>query len=992
MTTSVRLEPIDGAGTLDDSDLIDQPLPERKSESDLPPRVGRFIVLGSLGRGGMGTVLRAYDETLDRQVALKLMHASRRRRRAQRVRREAQALAQLSHPNVVHVYEIGELDGQLFIAMELVKGETLKEWQRQRHPWRACLDVYRQAGRGLAAAHAAGLVHRDFKPSNCIIDPQGRVRVLDFGLARRKEDGDEDSQHEDDEPPLKLVDATGDVVASTSMLGAKLTRTGALLGTPAYMAPEQVHRQGVDHRLDQFSFCVSLYEALFGQPPFTRHPMPLLLRMAQGEEVAPTPPPSGVTVPRWLWQVIERGLRARPEQRFASMDDLLRELERHRGRTWARWALGGLATLSLTLAVTRPWSSVESAQAPCRDEDRRVREVWGDEPRAQVSEAILSTELDYAPHTRARVVEQLDDYAQQLGQAYVGACEATMVRHESTADELDARRHCLDQRTQSLSLHVALLSQPDPHYVEKGVELLSTLPRVGRCQTVGPLAPSDATPRTPQDEYALKELRTTLDQARALAVVGKYADGLRLVARAASIADVLGHEGLRAEVLHIRGQLLMEAGQHEDARVQLKAAYEDAVEHGADEIAIAALASLIYTVGVEQAQTRSALWLGSTAEALVARHRPDPTLEAKIHTAIGQVLTVRGDYPAAQEHFQRALRLTEQTRGAGSIAMVEPLDGLAVALRQQGEHEQADQRHRDIIEILTTQLGEQHPGLLAHQKINLGAALDLQGQDEQARAEYEEALEILEGTSTPDRRKIAHVRTNLGTVLGQLGAAADATDRQQHEQLARATAELEQAVALWRDRNGPDHPWLAKAHINLGQVLRDRGRHSESLEQYRQALRILRHNDSTLSSDILQMIILRQMGNMLWKIGRHREAEGRYREAIEWAAERPDLRIETSRVHNRWGDLCHEQSRLEDAEHQFRQSLALLEAMPDHEPRRLARTLYRLGRTLVAAKREFDAHTVLKRALAIYDRIDARPDHEAQAEQLWAQISQADHR
>jgi len=205
-------------------------------------RIGRFQVLEVLGRGSMGVVYAAFDEALDRRVALKVIRRDTGRREAVRPRmlREAQGLARLSHPNVVQVYEVGEIAGQLFIAMEFLQGRTLLEWLAERpRDWQAIVDVFAQAGRGLAAAHAAKLVHRDFKPENAIVADDARVRVVDFGLVRGDREPDDDAQ-----PPGP----------SRSLSGLRITQSGAVIGTPAYMSPEQHLRRSVDARSDQFSF------------------------------------------------------------------------------------------------------------------------------------------------------------------------------------------------------------------------------------------------------------------------------------------------------------------------------------------------------------------------------------------------------------------------------------------------------------------------------------------------------------------------------------------------------------------------------------------------------------------------------------------------------------------------------------------------------------------------------------------------------------------
>lgn len=286
----------------------DRPLP--------PEHLGRFVLRGPLGRGGMGTVLEAYDASLDREVALKVLHPTLARPHARRLVREARALAKLSHPNVVQVYDVGEAEGRTFIAMELVRGQTLREWQERlpRPGWRACVRAYLQAGQGLAAAHAAGLVHRDFKPSNCIIDDDGRVRVLDFGLVRALEDGADDE-----------VSSTGRPRgARDERLADSLTNTGVVLGTAAYMPLEQLEGRPVDARGDQFSFCAALYEALHGERPFACESLDELMAAVASDVVRPPPP--GTRVPKSLRRALLRGLLADPARRWPSMAALLTEL------------------------------------------------------------------------------------------------------------------------------------------------------------------------------------------------------------------------------------------------------------------------------------------------------------------------------------------------------------------------------------------------------------------------------------------------------------------------------------------------------------------------------------------------------------------------------------------------------------------------------------------------------------------------------------------
>jgi len=316
----------------------------------LPGSIGRFQISRLLGIGGMGVVYLAEDPALGRKVAIKLLHADRAHHaNAQaRLQREARALASLSHPHVVVVHEVGMHEGQVYLVMEHVAGPTLREWTLARpSEWQAILGQYRAAGEGLAAAHRAGIIHRDFKPDNVLVDEDGRARVLDFGLASPGA-----------EPPSKDVswDERGPV---------DLTKTGAVLGTPAYMAPEQFLKATVDARTDQFSFCIALWEALFGQRPFEGDELlQLCSRVIAGQL---RKPPPRTRVPASIVAALQRGLCADPTRRFASMPELLAALAEPRGGRTARIAVGSaavLAGLAVTAWLVREPATVETPSAP----------------------------------------------------------------------------------------------------------------------------------------------------------------------------------------------------------------------------------------------------------------------------------------------------------------------------------------------------------------------------------------------------------------------------------------------------------------------------------------------------------------------------------------------------------------------------------------------------------------------------------------------------
>jgi hypothetical protein len=378
----------------------------REPADRLPPgtRVGRYAVGDVLGAGGMGVVYAATDPELGRAVAVKLvrgdiargMKAARRR-----MVREAQAMARVSHPNVIAVHDAGTFGGDVFIAMELVRGQSLRAWLASGvRSVGDILTAYLAAGRGLAAAHAAGLVHRDFKPDNVLVGDDGRVRVTDFGLAHT--DGDDLSS-------LDGNTISGDLLPDDPV---DLTMTGAIIGTPPYMAPEQHDGGLVDARSDQFAFCIALYEALYGERPFPGRTRDDIAKAVRSGRIAP--PPAGARVPGSLRAILLRGLSLRPGDRFPTMDSLLRALGRDRGRLPRRVAaVAAIALLVVGVAFGADWIVRDRAAAVTRTSFAAAR--------AQLGRLIaLRTEAFAATSDLSYVVPVLREVAGNLDQADFG--------------------------------------------------------------------------------------------------------------------------------------------------------------------------------------------------------------------------------------------------------------------------------------------------------------------------------------------------------------------------------------------------------------------------------------------------------------------------------------------------------------------------------------------------------------------------------------------
>jgi formylglycine-generating enzyme required for sulfatase activity len=375
-------------------------------------RIGRYVVIESVGSGAMGVVYGAYDPQLDRKVALKLLKPGQgaTERAKARLLREAQAMARLSHPNVVAVHDVGVFEDQVFLAMEFLAAGTIKSWLADKpRSWREILGVFAAAGRGLAAAHAAGLVHRDFKPDNVLLDKEGRPRVVDFGIARQAEGtGDDDVDSQPGRDPVDVAKSLRESSGNVAPL-LTLTKTGAMVGTPAYMSPEQFMGERGDDKSDQFSFCVALYEALYGERPFAGNDViSISVNVTQGE-LRPLPKDRGV--PAWIRRVILRGVKADPAARWPSMTALIAALEDDPAvRLRRRLVAGGtIAAVAAALLVARQMVARRRLEAD--------REITRHVVMAESAIKAARSKVAAAKELRRRAFVAFDKRVKQEGEA-----------------------------------------------------------------------------------------------------------------------------------------------------------------------------------------------------------------------------------------------------------------------------------------------------------------------------------------------------------------------------------------------------------------------------------------------------------------------------------------------------------------------------------------------------------------------------------------------
>ncbi|MBK9754077.1 MAG: serine/threonine protein kinase [Nannocystis sp.] len=603
-------------------------------------RIGRFTVVRELGRGGTGVVHAAYDEQLERKVAVKLLHADGQDPGARaRLLREAQAMARLSHPHIVSVHEVGTHHGQIYIAMEFVHGLTLGTWlKKQPRSWREVVEVFRQAGSGLAAAHAAGLVHRDFKPANVMVGDDGRVRVLDFGLAR----ADADPDPTDRARPLNssLTDADPDppthAPADPSRpLDASLTITGSLVGTPAFMAPEQFRGERADARSDQFALCVALYEALFGARPFAGDTIAdLMANVLAGavREPGNLATTGAVKLPRGLRLALLRGLARRPEDRHPTMDALLAAIDRAtlpRRRPW-------LAGIALTLGIGGGLGGLALGAGAsghvCEDSSAALLAAVWSPARADAIAAALRAVDPNADDAWSRARARFAAHADAWQREQVATCTAEQ-RHEQSSALAGLRRACLADQLRALDVALALLERPGASLAARAADIAAGLADPGECGDTRELQRRG--PEDPARAAELAELRAELARADALRNAGLHAEALaNLDALAARLGPDAGP--LRAAEQRSRGRLLAALGRDKDALASLQTAYFTSLAAGDDRLAAAAAIDLVElsSEGLTDHLTAER-WIRH-ARALLAT-TASPTLQAELARAEGQL-------------------------------------------------------------------------------------------------------------------------------------------------------------------------------------------------------------------------------------------------------------------------------------------------------------------------------------------------------------------
>jgi tRNA A-37 threonylcarbamoyl transferase component Bud32/tetratricopeptide (TPR) repeat protein len=827
------------------------------------PRIGRFAILRKLGQGGMGVVFLAYDDDLDRKVALKLLRRARDPHRSRaRLTREAQALARLSHPNVVGIHEIGEHDGQIYIAMEYVRGKTLRQWiDAQRRPWREVLAVLLQAGRGLEAAHAAGLVHRDFKPDNVLVGDDGRVRVVDFGLVRADERSTLEPVHE------SSLEASLSSSADRP-LTRPLTQTGATLGTPVYMPLEQHLGGPADTLGDQYSFCCTAWEALLGSRPFVGETHAQLLA-ALREHTLTEPPalPRAAQIPRALRADLERGLAGDPRQRWPNLSELLGRLEAALSpRRRAPAAMLGASVIAATLALGLAAASTEDQAPPqCELGPELLAGTWDDDVETRMHESFARTQLRYAGQAERVVRARLDAWAAEWLAVQRRACVATRIDALASEQLLDQRSACLgDQRAEVEGL-TAILRTADARVVERSGALLDRLPDPHACERTSVIDPLD--PRSlshePDARAALLITREQLGRVRALrdAERGQDAATLARAIRASTTDEALVRE-VEAELGLIELLLGREPGGRGETVERLRKLAAQAELAGDERLAAGLRVELATLAADSLASPTFERWLLEDARTALARIGADERRVAWLEFAEARVTQHDGELERARSSYAELIARAD-ARGWPELATLASLQ-LAMVLDSLGDPT-SEAGYVDARERTVRLFGEAHPQVADVDLAHAQHALE-RGELEQAAALLERAEPILLaslGQASLARARIELTRAHLAAQEGRWDAALALVESalavhvaelgRDHEETARlhdlratlrffvgdldgALADYEHARRVFERRFEPGHEALVVLWANLGDTLLALGRRLEAKQAFDESL------------------------------------------------------------------------------------------------------------------------------------------------------------
>jgi len=782
-------------------------------------RLGRYLIVERAGGGAFGTVYRAFDPLLARSVAIKVLHPELTSIEPQLVD-EARALARLSHPNVVTVFEVGDEQGLTFLVMELVEGQTLEHWFTTKPRWQAVVERMIDAARGLEGAHAAGLVHGDFKPSNVLLGKDLTVKVADFGLGHAH---------------------------------AAPSAPELLKGTPAFSAPELFAGKAADPSSDQFSFGVTLYLALYGVRPFKGSTVGALAQAMERGELAQ--PASSVRLPGWLETVVKRCLGPR-EQRFASMKAVRLALSRDTSRRQLRAAIGVLGVLTLTSAGIAWAQRYEHQRTLCVSTDRPLHGVWNDEQREKLRVAFGASSAPFAASAIKEVERGLDRYATGWATARAEACEATRNGEQSSA-LLDLKNGCLDQRLLELRSLIQVL-QGDATVVEGAPKAVAGLSSTAGCGIA---------PQTDARVLALPEpLRQRISEVSARWLTGQF-DQARHEATALLEAPEIKGSPSEGDVRFLLGKAEASLEHHEQASGQLREVVVLAEAADNQTLAIRASSRLGDLLSRRMGRPADGLHWLRLARAKLTRLGENPELEGDVLARLGTTHFVLNDFEQAQLELRRSLVLMRQNENQALVATGTQMVLANVLISLHRNDEAIEMGHATVAEV-EAMLGSAHPHT-AEAHNNLGGVLYTVGDYAGASRENLLALRILEGARGPDSPAVGWALDGRGLCLSK------------EKKLDEAKAAYTRAASIFEKAYGPKSPLFAQVLGHLGEQALNSGDFAAALVTLSQTVAIMRAGEPVDAMALAE--VLMALSEALVEMHKPAEAVAASQEALALA-------------------------------------------------------------------------------------------------------------
>ncbi|ACY14056.1 serine/threonine-protein kinase [Haliangium ochraceum] len=992
-------------------------------EAETQSKISRFRVLEHIGAGGMARVFAAYDEQLDRKVAIKMVRPrdAASARSNERLLREAQTLAQLSHPNIVQVYEAGRHRDAVYIAMEFVRGKTLSQWLEaqqelpRRRRWRRVLELFFSAGRGLEAAHQAGLVHRDFKPDNVLVGDDGRVRVADFGLARvvsaQQDASDSLALHSDAMPstmpravsgvlpakgaagdaaddsadastfprprdnpgavvafapdtkggggeahdnadPLGVTEISDREAETPGKVARRLTATGTFMGTPRFMSPEQMLGGEIDHRSDQFSFCVSLFYALYGEWPFEGDDPSARMESIRGARIATPRGPSDL--PSSVRRAILRGLRAEPDARFADMGELLGALDSWRLRR--RRAVLGVAVVALLGAGASTFAAVAEPPDPCAEVGAKVAALWTPERQRHLAQVFDNSGIPYADVVWSNTAKILDGYAERWRQSAQAACEDPLRRDSSV------HRLCLADGVQRLDALLTTLERSKGETlgaaINASVAAATALPEPAECDKADVFSLGMEQPaRDEQDE--VRELRKRLSFVETRELLGDYRGAEADLDAMRSDIESVSYEPVRGEYLHHLGHILARSGGRERIARAQQVFFEaldisEGTRH--ERLSTVLWYELVNLAEQNHGNMEQGFAWARRLQAAV-RRAGDPTrMRARTHHALGRLHMRSGAYAAAESEIHRAIEL-HRAVNPDAVYIAHYYHDLAANQRLRGEYLEARELFEKALAMETAQYGPGHPQV-ARVQIDFGQMLVERGEIAPARDAFTSALDVWTKNLGENNYQVAVIHINLAEIEASVGNIEIAREH------AQRVFDTVRKIAV-----SGEH-LHAEALMIFGIVERYAHNWQDALEAFETALRIRReHFKSTQQEPLWAALYL---SDVLGHMGRFEQARAHcdsLRESIENTTTPPSLRAMMSTACGRaYQGLGHHSVALasfERAAQLFREfaglswekanaygALALALTHTDELPRERACALAREARSLFADSAE----------------------------------------